>query len=243
MSELINLRSMEETNSHSDTMKPLLYSLFAVICLFLLLSAKPVTTTARASGGAGTMPKQCQPGKTAPEAMGWRWRPRTSVRINYVKGNFNEAEAGALSRAVNNWNNALREIDAQVVFIVDDEREGLTQNGASIIVMRGIPRGKERVGEIRFHSLSNGRVRLVVTINPVVTDLNALTSLMTHELGHSLGLADCYECRRGTTAMAAFKSNNQGNDVYEPSACDKYVVSAGYAAQTSTEARVAPIKR
>jgi hypothetical protein len=222
-------------------MKPFLYSLFLVSCLSLLLLAKPISTTANASGGAVTMPKQCQPGKTSPEAMGWRWRANTTVRINYLKDNFNVAEVEALSRAVNNWNNALREIDSQVLFIIDGE--GVTHDGASITVMRGIPRGKERVGEIRFHSMSNGRVRLVVIINPVVTDLSALTSLMTHELGHSLGLADCYECRRGTTAMAAFKSNNKGNDVYEPSACDKYVVAAGYAGQTSVQARVARIEQ
>jgi hypothetical protein len=223
-------------------MKPFFYSLMVVACLSLLLLAKPVSTTASASGAAAAaapvMPKQCQPGKTSPEAMGWRWRPNAVVRVNYLKDHFSGAEIEALSRAVNNWNKALREIDSQIVFVVGGEREELATDGSSITVIRGIPRGKERVGEIRFHSLLNGRVRLVVTINPVVTDLDALTSLMTHELGHSLGLADCYECKRGTTAMAAFKSNNKGNDVYEPSACDKYVVAAGYAGQSSTQASV-----
>jgi hypothetical protein len=222
-------------------MKSFIYSLLIVAGLSLLLSARPATTSARASGGASPMPKQCQPGKTSPEAFGWRWRSNTTVRINYLKDNFSVAEAEALSRGVNNWNAALKEIDARVVFTVDGE--GVARDGAGITVMRGMPRGKERVGEIRFHSLSNGRVRLMVIINPVVTDLNALTSLMTHELGHSLGLADCYECRRGTTAMAAFKSNNKGNDVYEPSACDKYVVAAGYAGQTGAQARVLPMEQ
>ncbi|MBA3323532.1 MAG: hypothetical protein H0T45_19095 [Pyrinomonadaceae bacterium] len=109
--------------------------------------------------------------------------------------------------------------------------------------MRGIPRVKKRVGETRFYALSNGVVRLTVTINPVVTDLSALTSLLTHELGHSLGLADCYGCRRGTTAMSAFKSNNQGNDVYEPSACDKYVVAAGYAGDIDAQARMVSLEQ
>ena len=223
-------------------MKHFLYSLCVVACLSLLFSARPAMTSTRASGGAeARMPKQCEPGKTSPEALGWRWRPNTPVRINYSKDNFSVAETEALSRAVNNWNEALKEIDARFVFTVDGE--GVARDGAGITVMRGIPRGKERVGEIRFHSLSNGRVRLMVIINPVVTDLNALTSLMTHELGHSLGLADCYQCRRGTTAMAAFKSNNKGNDVYEPSACDKYMVAAGYAGQTGAQARVAQIEQ
>jgi hypothetical protein len=225
-------------------MKPFLYTLFVVFCLSSLLWARPVITTAKGatttgegSGAALPMPKQCRTGETSPAALGWRWRPGTVVRINYLKNNFNGAEAEALSRAVNNWNDALREIDSQIVFVLEGEREGIATDGASITVLRGIPRGKERLGEIKLHSISNGHVHLIVTINPVITDLSALTSLMTHELGHSLGLADCYECRRGTTAMAAFKSNNRGNDVYEPSACDKYTVAAVYASQTGALAR------
>jgi len=229
-------------------MKLFLYSLFAASCLSLLLCAKPVIIIAQgAAAGEGrgfaTMPEQCRPGKTSAEAIGWRWKSGTQVKVYYLKSNFSEAEAGALSRAVNNWNKALREINSQIVFVISGERESIATNDASITVLRGIPRVKMRVGETRFYALSNGVVRLTVTINPVVTDLSALTSLLTHELGHSLGLADCYGCRRGTTAMSAFKSNNQGNDVYEPSACDKYVVAAGYADDIDAQARMVSLEQ
>ena len=76
--------------------------------------------------------------------------------------------------------------------------------------------------------MSNGVRRVRVTISPLVTDLHALVSLMTHELGHSLGLADCYKCKRGTTTMSAFRDDNKDNQVYEPSDCDKYVVASSY---------------
>ena len=214
------------------------FSLVLVLCVSCVLAASPIISGAREatrarSVVAARMPKQCQPGKTSPVALGWRWQPGTSVRVNYLKDNFSEAETEALSRAVANWNEALESTDSHVRFVLGDQREGVTKDSGNIIIARGIPRGQERVGEIKFHSISNGLVRLTMTISPVVTDLNALTSLMTHELGHSLGLADCYECRRGTTAMAAFKSKNRGNDVYEPSACDRYVVAAGYAGQVA----------
>jgi hypothetical protein len=227
-------------------MKPLLYSLLLVPCLSLLLLARPVATAteggataANGSGGTLLMPKQCQPGKTSPEAHGWRWKQGTPVRVYYLKDHFTAAEAEALARAVNNWNNALREMGSQIDFVIGGERASVATNNGSVTVMRGIPRVRERVGETKFYSMSNGAARLTMIINPVVTNLDALTSLMTHELGHSLGLADCYECRRGTTAMAAFKGNNKGNEVYEPSVCDKYVVAAGYAAQIGTQARIA----
>lgn len=227
-------------------MRLILCGLLVVVCLSDLPGTKAVVRTTDAtrprSVVASRMPKQCQPGKTSPEALGWRWKPGTSVSIDYLKNNFNEAEKEALSRAVNNWNAALADSESYVAFVISPESDGPAKDSASIQVARGIPRGRERVGEIRFHSISNGMTRLTMTINPIVTDLNALTSLMTHELGHSLGLADCYECRRGTTAMAAFKSKNKGNDVYEPSACDKYVVAAGYAGQFGDQSRVVRIE-
>jgi Dual-action HEIGH metallo-peptidase len=226
-------------------MKPFLYGLLLVSCLLLVLWARPIITNAEgapatATALAATRPKQCEPGKTSPEAMGWRWRQNTPVRVYYLKDNFSVAETEALSRAVNNWNSALQEIDSQIVFIIGGESEIVAGDHASITIKRGIPRVQKRVGETRFHLMANGMARLTVTINPVVTNLDALTSLMTHELGHSLGLADCYECRRGTTAMSAFKGDNKGNDVYAPSACDKYAVAVAYASQTGTQARIIP---
>jgi hypothetical protein len=227
-------------------MRPFLYCLLVVSCLSFVLWTGPTITTAaemttnRASGGGAvtTLPKQCKPGKTSTEALGWRWKPETRVRIYYLKNNFSGQETAAFSRAVNNWNKALREIDSRVVFTIEGERESVSEDNASVTVLRGIPKGKDRVGQLRFYSMSNGVMRATMILSPTVTDPNALTSLMTHELGHSLGLADCYGCKRGTTAMSAFKGDNKGNDVYEPSECDKYVVAAGFASDVNEQAQI-----
>lgn len=228
-------------------MRPFLYCLLLVSCLSLVLWTGPTITTAAAAkaidttsggGAVATLPKQCRPGKTSTEALGWRWKPETRVRIYYLKHNFSEQETAVFSRAVNNWNKALKEIDSRIVFTIEGERESVVEDNATVTVLRGIPKGKDQVGQLKVYSMSNGVMRATMILSPSVTDLNALTSLMIHELGHSLGLADCYECKRGTTAMSAFKDNNKGNDVYEPSECDKYVVAAGFASESKEQARI-----
>ncbi len=231
-------------------MKSFLYSLLIVCLLSVLPRAWPAVVTAQGmgatpDGGAVPAPKQCQVGKTSPRALGWRWKPGTHVNVYYLKNNFSGPEREALTQAVNNWNDALREIDAHVLFVINGESESVAKaDEASIMVIRGVPREQERLGEIRFSSVSSGAVHLVAVMGPLITDPRALQSLMTHEVGHSLGLADCYECRRATTAMAAFKDVNKGNDVYAPSGCDKYIVAAGYAgAGGAQEARVVPAGR
>lgn len=209
-----------------------------------MLVAVPAITGARSvsnkesSDEALTMPKQCHPGKTSTVAMGWRWRPHTQVRVYYIKNRFSASEEDALSRAVTNWNNALREIGVSISFTIGGERYDVSEENASVTVLRAVPTGKDRLGQIKLLSMSNGKASALLIISPTVTNLDALTSLMVHEIGHTLGLADCYECKRGTTTMAAFRSDNKGNDVFEPSECDKYVVSAGYAARVREQAGV-----
>jgi len=218
-----------------------------LLSLFTLLPARETESAAAAGvrpGGDALMaaPKQCKQGKTSPDNLGWRWRTSKPVRVYYLKNSFSADEREALTRAVNNWNVALNEIGSRLRFITSGESESEVEEDASVWVMRGIPRGKDRVGQIRFYSMSNGVMRAVIIISPDVVALDALTSLMAHEIGHSVGLADCYGCKRGTTAMAAFKSDNKGNDVFEPSACDKYMVATGYALETEAQARLSILK-
>ncbi|MDQ3819952.1 MAG: hypothetical protein M3362_20070, partial [Acidobacteriota bacterium] len=133
-------------------MRRSLYTILVMACLCLLLSAKPGTTDARSfsnKGGAGdsaAMPKQCHTGKTSTVAMGWRWQPSSHVRVYYLKSSFSAAEEASLTRAVNNWNNALRETGTSVSFTVGGERDSISEENRSVTVLRAVPKGKDRLG-------------------------------------------------------------------------------------------------
>src|SRR5438094_14220 len=51
-----------------------------------------------------------------------------------------------------------------------------------------------------------------------------LTNIMAHELGHSLGLMDCYRCAGQTTAMGLMKSATETNGIDGPTECDTLAV-------------------
>lgn len=213
-------------------------SLIIILFIYLLAGSAPGVTTAAgrpegAPGSAPTMPAQCKPGKTSTEALGWRLKPGKTVSVYYLKNHFNAGETEAFAEAINKWNQALKEMETDIVFVIRGERDSEDGNDTSVVIKRGTPRGQDRVGETRFHFMAGGVFRMTVTISPAVTERKALQSLMTHEIGHTLGLADCYECKRGTTAMAAFKDDNTGTNVFEPSVCDKFVVAAGYAGRVA----------
>lgn len=228
-------------------MRRFLYSLVAASCLFLLVGAALAVPgleggATRAAADPG-MPRQCRTGKTSTETIGWRWRPNARVKVYYVKGDFSAAETAALSRAVAGWNRALAETESGIVFTVGGERDEVAEGDSTVTVLRGEPKGKDRLGQIKFYTMSNGVRRATIIMSPTVTGLDALTSLLTHEIGHSVGLADCYDCKRGTTAMSAFKDLTRGNEVYEPSECDRYVVASGYTNGVGEQARLAAAGR
>ena len=51
---------------------------------------------------------------------------------------------------------------------------------------------------------------------------------MLHELGHNLGLVDCYTCKRNTTVMNQFERVNVPEELDRPTACDIAQVKESY---------------
>jgi len=67
-----------------------------------------------------------------------------------------------------------------------------------------------------------------IVVDPMLTNPKALTNAIAHELGHNLGLLDCFTCKQKSTVMNQFKVVNVSNDMEGPTACDIAQVRVAY---------------
>jgi hypothetical protein len=152
------------------------------------------------------------------------------VKVYFLSGGFTDAEIAAMSQAIDTWNEALGEINSDITFeIVGITNQNITARN-TLVVKRVESLKDRRLAEIQpyVQSSTNTLTRAVISVSSWVKDLKAFTSMLNHEMGHSLGLSDCVGCKRGSTVMAAFRGKNKDNSIFSPSRCDKYVVAASY---------------
>lgn len=174
---------------------------------------------------------ECYTGKTSTTIGYWRWAVGSKVKVYFLQG-FNDAEIVAMTKAFNNWNDALREINSDISFEIAGMTDRIVTVNNTITVKRTdtfIGKSK-RLAEIQpyIQSRTNTLARAEINVGTSVKDLNVFTSMINHEVGHSLGLSDCVDCKGGSTAMAAFRGKNKDNKAFSPTRCDKYVVAASY---------------
>lgn len=189
-----------------------------------------VESTAIASNKRLMIPSsaECSTGKTSATVINWRWESNAKVKVYFMSGGFTDAEIAAMTQAVNTWNEALSEINSDISFeIAGTTNQNITARN-TLVVKRVEYLTNKALGEIQPYIKSTTLFRAVISVSSWVKNMKAFTSMMNHEMGHSLGLSDCVGCKRGSTVMAAFKGSNKDNSIFRPSRCDKYVVAASY---------------
>jgi hypothetical protein len=67
-----------------------------------------------------------------------------------------------------------------------------------------------------------------IYLDPALTGKETLTNAVAHELGHSFGLLDCYDCAAGATVMNKLRGTSTSNGMEGPTTCDVAEVRNAY---------------
>jgi hypothetical protein len=99
--------------------------------------------------------------------------------------------------------------------------------------MRGpvFDKTRRHATELRAFSVRHNQIINygAIVIDPKLTNPKALRDAVAHELGHNLGLLDCFTCKRKSTVMNQLKAMNVSNDTDGPTSCDVAQVRQAYA--------------
>ena len=168
------------------------------------------------------------------------WKQGATVNV-MIDPTFSPDQIKAIKDQFGKWKNAG---GANVTFNFVDPSQaggGATTGGPPVLaVIRETPRelGPTAQGETRGFSFNGTRGDSTIDINPLVTDPTAFIHVISHEIGHTFGLAECDGCSPGSSAMTLPTTPNineaSGHD--GPTPCDNNAVqaNAGYPTPTPT---------
>lgn len=174
----------------------------------------------------------CVSGRSAAPVGFWAWPSNTQVNVFLRQPDFSEAEAPAVRIAIDNWDLAAKENGSNVRFIFRGLTAETRTTGSDLTIVRGNiydPKIKH-LALLQAHSLRNDQLidHALVIVDVTVDNNEVLTNVIAHELGHSLGLLDCYKCRKQTTAMGLLKTAHEPNGIAGPTNCDTNAVRLAY---------------
>jgi|ERR1041385_383984 hypothetical protein len=207
-------------------------SLGAIVFLLASLSA------------AGQIPK-CNVGKDAPAFGFWNWAAGTTVKVYVLEGDFDEGDLRYVLKPLQNWNAAIAATGPRVKF----EYAGSTATPLycenCLTIMRGavFHKATRHATELNAYSARGDQVLTwaQIRVDHTLTNPGAISNAVAHELGHSLGLLDCYNCKAKSTVMNQFKRFNEPNEMESPTACDIVQVNAAYR-ELAVGIRPSPVK-
>ncbi len=179
-----------------------------------------------------TVTAPCRIGQQAPAIGFWTWAANAHVKVYIASADFKTKEIPYLLKAFQNWNSASESTASGVTFeYVGDAKQELSCDNC-LTVMRGpvFDKAKRHATELKAFSAHRDQIinYASIIIDPRLTNPQAILDAVAHELGHNLGLLDCYTCKKKSTLMNQFKVMNVPNDMAMPTACDIAQVREAY---------------
>jgi hypothetical protein len=174
----------------------------------------------------------CKIGRQAPATGFWMWAPGAHVQVYVRAADFDPEQLPHLLTALHNWNSASDQTGSGVKF----EYQGNTVQQRScencLTIMRGrvFDKATRHATELSAYSARDNQIitSASIIVDPVLTNPKALLNALVHELGHNLGLLDCYTCKRKSTVMNQFEAVNVPNGMEGPTSCDIAQVKEAY---------------
>ena len=173
----------------------------------------------------------CIVGHTSPSTGFWTWPANSVVNVYLRDPDFSQDYVAAVRIAVENWDAVAVENGSNVHFNFHGLTVATRTGEGDLTITRGETYDRKRhLAFLQAHSLQSNQLidYALVIVDVRVKNPEVLTNIMAHELGHSLGLMDCYGCSRKTTAMSLLKTGTEPNGIEGPTACDKSAVLAAY---------------
>lgn len=202
---------------------------FRLIALMLAIAVLAVAPSAV----NGQPSSRCKVGAEAPGIGFWTWESGTKVKIYIVAQDFTSAEIPFLLAPVQQWSAATMSTSSGVTLTYEGTTAQLLDCQNCVTIMRApiFNRETHRGSELRAFGVAGTNIikYAAVVIDRGFTNPQILTNAVAHELGHSFGLADCYNCKSGSTVMNKFKGMNVPNGMEGPTACDLKQVRTAYA--------------
>jgi len=174
----------------------------------------------------------CKIGQQAAATGFWKWAANAHVRVYIRSADFDPEQLPYLVTALNNWNSASEQTESGVKF--DYQGNTLLQRECDncLTILRDAVFNKvtRHPTELRAYSASGNQIitSAAILVDPVLTNPRVLLNALVHELGHNLGLLDCYTCKRNSTVMNQFEAVNVPNDMEKPTSCDIAQVREAY---------------
>jgi len=206
----------------------LIKRLLCVLLLSLFLGFGSAATNSHSSEVA--LP--CRVGQQAPAIGFWTWAANTHVKVYTRNSDFNADQMSYLMAALAKWNDVSEQTRAGVRFEYQGNTTEELQCEKCLTIMRGVvfDKSQRHVTQLNAFSLHHDQLISYATIivDRKLTNAKALLKALAHELGHNLGLLDCYTCKQKSTVMNQFKVINKADDMGGPTPCDIAQVKEAY---------------
>lgn len=162
----------------------------------------------------------------------WTWPANARVKVFIVAGHFKAEELPHLLAPFEKWNASGRLTNTGVEFKFVGEVRKPEQCESCLTLKRGAVLDEKQRHVTELHAFSARSDRIIthasIVIDSRLTYRKSLRSAVAHEIGHSFGLSDCYNCAARSTVMLQLTALNVWNEMEGPTSLDIAQVRQAY---------------